>query len=132
MTRFLTDLRPLLAFDAASCVLFGLLLVGPTDLLSGWTGLPVILLRMAGLVLFPVAVLMAVAALRPVPPRALVTLIILGNAGWVAAGLCLLVLLPTTAFGVIFILAQAAFVAGLTLLEIRAAAVSAPVRGQAQ
>lgn len=117
-------LSRLLAFDAVSCLGMGVVLAAAAGPLAGLTDLPSGLLLAAGLLLLPVAALMAYAAYRPSP--ALVALIVTGNAGWIVASLAALVLTTPNALGAIFVLGQAVFVAGLTLLEWNASRRAAP------
>lgn len=122
-------LSRLLAFDAVSCLAMGVVLAAASGPLAGLTGLPSGLLLAAGLLLLPVAALMAFAAYRPSP--ALVVLIVAGNAGWVAASLGLFAFVAPNALGTAFVLGQAAFVAGLTLLEWNASRRAAPQAARA-
>jgi hypothetical protein len=88
-----------------------------SNFVGGLTGIPAPLLFWAGLILFPIAALMAYAGLQAAPPRPLVWLIVLGNIGWVAASLGVFAFIAPNALGYVFILAQAAAVAVLALLE---------------
>ncbi|MEO8650948.1 MAG: hypothetical protein ABI391_01520 [Hyphomicrobiaceae bacterium] len=112
-----TALQNVLLLDAATCVAAGALMAFGSNFVAGLTAIPAPLLFWAGLILFPVAALMAYAGLQATPPRPLVWLIILGNVGWVAASLALFAVIAPNALGVAFILAQAAAVAVLALLE---------------
>jgi hypothetical protein len=111
-------LRQLLGADAATCFAFGLLLVAGAGPLAPLLGLPETLLFYAGVVLFPCAALMVVAARSLARP--LVWLVVAGNAGWVVASVALLGFFDVTALGAAFVLVQAAAVAALTALEWRA------------
>jgi hypothetical protein len=84
---------------------------------AGLTAIPAPLLFWAGLILFPIAALMAYAGLQARPPRPIVWLIVLGNVGWVAASLGVFAFIAPNALGTVFILAQAAVVGVLALLE---------------
>ena len=119
LTGSAPTLRRLLAVDAATGLAMGVLLVAASAPLATLLGLPATLLFGAGVVLFPSAALMALAArsLRPL----LVSVVVVGNAAWVLASLGVLVLLAPNALGIAFVLMQAAVVTGLTLLERRAA-----------
>ena len=110
-------LQNILLLDAATCVAAGTLMAFGSNLVAGLTAIPAPLLAWAGLLLFPVAALMLYAGLQAMPPRPLVWLIVLGNIGWVAASLALFAFIAPNALGVAFILAQAATVAVLALLE---------------
>jgi hypothetical protein len=111
-------LRQVLNFDAATCIAFGLLLVIGTAPLSGLLGLPQALLFYSGLVLFPSAALMLIAARKLSAP--LVGVVIAGNAAWVVASVIVAFALEPTGLGVAFVLAQAAAVLVLLVLEWKA------------
>ncbi len=116
-------LRGVLAFDAATCILMGLLLsVWPVPL-SVLLGLPAALLLGAGLLLFPCAALMLLASVRPHP--LLVGLVVLGNVAWAAASVLVAVLMGPAILGMVFVLGQAVVVAALAWVEWQA-------RGQAR
>ena len=110
-------LHNVLLLDAATCIGAGALMAFGSNFVAGLTAIPVPLLYWAGLILFPIAALMAYAGLQATPPRPLVWLIVLGNIGWVAASLGVFAVIAPNALGYVFILAQAAVVAVLTLLE---------------
>ncbi len=121
MTVLNRFLRRTLAVDAVTCVGAGALMAFAAAPLAPLTGLPQPLLVAAGVALFPVAAIMAWLSRRQAAPAALVWLVILGNAGWVAGSLAVLVLTAPTAFGTAFVIAQAVAVAVLTVLEYRGA-----------
>ena len=108
--------RVLLA-DAATCLVFGLLLVVDGSALSGPLGLPVGLLHGAGALLLPCAALLLWLGLRPAPRPWMVGGVIALNAVWVVDSVLLLELTAPTMLGTLFVLAQAAVVALLALLE---------------
>ena len=110
-------LQNVLLLDAATCVGAGALMAFGSSFFGGLTGIPVPLLFWAGLILFPIAALMAYAGLQAMPPRPIVWLIVLGNIGWVIASLCVFAFIAPNALGYVFILAQAATVGVLALLE---------------
>jgi len=110
-------LSTILLLDATTCVAAGALMAFGSNFVAGLTAIPAPLLTWAGLILFPIAALMAYVALQAAPPRPLVWLIVVGNIGWVAASLALFAVIAPNALGVAFILAQAAAVAVLALLE---------------
>lgn len=112
-----TAFQNILLLDAATCVAAGALMAFGSDFVASLTAIPAPLLYWAGLILFPVAALMAYAGLQASPPRPLVWLIILGNIGWVAASLAVFAFIAPNALGSIFIVAQSATVAVLALLE---------------
>lgn len=117
--RLSSLLRRTLGFDAATCVGMGVAMTAGALPLAGVTGLPPALLLIAGIVLFPVAGLMAWLARRDSAPAPMVWLVIGGNAGWVAASVILLVSgwVRPTLVGELFVAVQALGVVGLTVLE---------------
>jgi hypothetical protein len=110
-------LQNVLLLDAATCVAAGALMAFGSDFVAGLTAIPAPLLYWAGLILFPIAALMAYAGLQTVPQRPIVWLIVLGNIGWVIASVAVFAFIAPNALGTVFILAQAAVVAVLALLE---------------
>ncbi|MBN9671269.1 hypothetical protein [Roseibium aggregatum] len=122
------NLKSLVVFDAVVCAAFGLLLIFGASLLERLTGIPEAFSFLCGLFLMPVAAFMAVIALRFVTTPPAVWVIVLGNAAWVAASLVLLTpgLIALNAFGVVFVLFQAVFVAVLACLEAKALLFSSP------
>jgi len=112
-------LKSLLFFDATSCGSFGLLLIFRAALLEHLTAIPATLLFVCGLFLIPAAALMAIVALRFSSKPPAVWLIVYANGAWVIASLVLLTpgLIAPNALGIVFILAQAAFVSVLVFLE---------------
>jgi hypothetical protein len=113
-------LRQIVIADAMTCFVFGLLLVAASAPLSPLLGLPQSLLFYAGVILFPCAALMGIAAKTSSKP--LIGTVIAGNVAWIAASIAVLFLFPTTGLGVVFLLAQAGAVAVLAALEWRAVA----------
>ena len=112
------NLKQLLVVDALTCLVTGILLVAAAAPLAGLLGLPQNLLFYAGVVLFPCAGLMVMAARSLSAP--LVWLVILGNIGWAVASVVVAFAFEPTAFGLVFVLAQAAVVAALGVMEWRA------------
>lgn len=110
-------LQNVLLLDAATCVATGALMAFGSNFVAGLTSIPAPLLYWAGLILFPIAALMIYAGLQATPPRPIVWLIVLGNIGWVIASLGVFAFIAPNALGYLFILAQAAVVAVLALLE---------------
>lgn len=110
-------LQNVLLLDAATCIAAGALMAFGSNLVAGLTAIPAPLLYWAGLILFPCAALMIYAGLQAAPSRPIVWLIVLGNIGWVIASLGIFAFIAPNALGTIFILAQAAVVAVLALLE---------------
>ena len=85
--------------DAATCVATSVLMSLFATALATLLGLPAALLFHAGASLFPIAAFMAWLALRPDISRWGAWLVILGNAGWVAGSVLVLVLFSPTAVG---------------------------------
>lgn len=108
-------LRGVLAFDAATCIIMGLLLSLMPVPLSAWLGLPAALLLAAGLLLFPSAALMLLASARP--HLVLVGLVVFGNVAWVVASGLVLVMMGPTVLGAVFVIGQAVVVAVLAWVE---------------
>jgi hypothetical protein len=117
------SLRQVLAIDAATCLAMGLLLMALSEPLAAWLALPASLLFGAGVLLLPCAVLMAIGAAMRRPAPALVWLVIAGNAAWVlASGLVAFALFEPNMLGLAFVVAQAAVVVVLLVLERQALA----------
>ena len=114
-------LRPLLWLDAVTCIAFGLLIAIAAGPLSELLGLPVPLLREAGILLFPFALFVLWVAMRTDPARG-TRAIIAANVAWVLASLALLAgpWVEPTAIGTAFVAVQAAAVAGIAILEAHA------------
>ena len=112
------DLRQWLIIDALTCLVTGVAFVAATNLLAGLLGLPEGLLRYAGLVLFPCAALMFIAARSLARP--LVWTVILGNFAWTLASVVVAFAFEPTTLGFAFTLGQAAAVALLGCFEWRA------------
>ena len=106
-------LRNALLLDAAASGATAILLIAGAGLLDGLLGLPVALMREAGLILVPFVGFVAWIGTRESLARGAVTAIIAANIVWVVASICLLVgnwVAPTT-LGYAFVLAQAGAVA---------------------
>ena len=114
-------LKTVLVLDAATCLAFGVLLTLGADLLGEWLSLPSNLLLIAGVILFPCAVLMYVTGRQATPSPALVWLIIIGNVGWVIASIAVLLLpaISPNLFGTGFVILQATAVCVLAWMEYR-------------
>ena len=110
-------LRRVLALDAASCAAMGLALGLAAAPLSALFGLPVDLVRTAGLLLLPLAAFIGWLASRPAPPPLLVWIVIVGNLGWTAESFALLAGYAPTPLGTAFVALQALAVLGLAGLE---------------
>jgi hypothetical protein len=128
-----TFLRRILLLDAASCAAMGLLLVTCNGLLSDVLSLPVGLLREAGVVLLPFALMLGLMSMRAHLPRALVWAVIVGNAIWAIDSIVLLFTgwVQPNLLGYLFVAGQAAFVAAMAQLEyigLRKSVAVSPVR----
>jgi hypothetical protein len=119
ITQSAKFLRTVLLIDAATCVAAGLLMALGADIVAGLTVVPALLLRYAGLSLFPVAIFIGLVATRETLTPPAVWVVIVGNALWAAGSVFLLfggVIAPNV-WGYVFIGAQAAAVAVLAELE---------------
>jgi hypothetical protein len=112
-------LRNVLLLDAAASGATGLLLIAGAGLLEGLLGLPVVLMREAGLILVPYVAFVAWTGTRTEIARGAVWAVIAANVLWAVASVCLLVsgLVAPTALGCAFVIAQAAVVAILGELQ---------------
>ncbi|WP_322999779.1 hypothetical protein [Castellaniella sp.] len=112
-------LQPLLAFDAATCMAMGALLLAASETIAALTYLPASLLFWAGAVLLPIAVFIGGLSRVQPPPRWAVMVVIVGNIAWGLASIVLptLGLVQPNALGWIFMLGQAAVVLLLAMLE---------------
>src|ERR1041385_3180755 len=106
-------LRYALLADAIASGATGALLIAGAGLLDGLLGLPVALMREAGLILVPYVAFVAWVGTREAIARGAVWAIIAANALWAGASVCLLVsgLVAPTTLGTAFVIAQAAVVA---------------------
>ena len=113
------SLRLVLLADAAASAATAALLVAGADVLERWLGLPVALMREAGLVLIPYVMLVLLVASRPAAAVAAVNAIIAVNAAWTAASLLLLAggWVSPTALGIAFVLAQAVAVGAFGAMQ---------------
>ena len=111
-------LSRMLALDAATCVISGLVLLAGSGWLSPLLGLPTNLLMPAGVVLLVFATLILAATSQPARSRGLVWAIIVGNLLWFDASLLVAFLwYEPTPLGLVVVVAQAVAVLGITLLE---------------
>ena len=112
-------LRTVLLADAIASGATGLLMIAGAGLLEGLLGLPVALLREAGLVLIPYVAFVAWVGTREAISRSAVQAIIVLNVLWVAGSIGLLVSgwVAPTMLGTAFVIAQAAVVAVLAELQ---------------
>jgi hypothetical protein len=112
-------LRNVLLLDAAASGATGLLLISGAGLLDGLLGLPVALMREAGLILVPYVAFVAWVGTRETITRGAVWAIVAANALWAIASVGLLVSgwVAPTALGYAFVIAQAVVVALLGELQ---------------
>ncbi len=111
--------QTVLAIDALTCLGAGVLMLTAANPIAALTGLPANLLTIAGIALLPVAALFFGMSRAQSVPAPLLWVAVLGNAGWIAASLAVLAIVPANGLGVAFVLVQAAAVLALTLLEAR-------------
>ncbi|WP_119300418.1 hypothetical protein [Dongia deserti] len=106
-------LRLALLADAIASGAMGVLLAAAAAPLADWLGLPLVLLRLVGLILIPYAGLLAYLGTRQATSRLPAQLIVAGNVLWVAGSILLLVtdLFSPTTLGMAFVIAQALVVA---------------------
>ena len=111
-------LRPVLLFDAATCIAMGALLVAAAAPIAGLTELPVPLLREAGILLFPFALFVLWSARQGggLPVRSVAAL----NLAWVAASFGAILWTQPNAFGIAFVAAQALAVGAIAAVQLYA------------
>ena len=112
MLRQITNLRFALLADAIMSGVTGLLMIAGADLLTGLLGLPVALMREAGLLLVPYVALVAFVGTRQNISHGAVKAIIALNIAWVAASIGLLMsgTVAPTVLGNAFVIFQAVVV----------------------
>ena len=115
-----TFLRYALLADAIASGATALLTIAGADALTALLGLPVVLMREAGLLLVPYVALVAFVGTRAAIARPAVRVIIGINVLWVLASAGLLVggFVAPTALGYAFVIAQAAAVAVFAELQV--------------
>jgi hypothetical protein len=120
MFRQNTFLRYALIADAVASGATGLMMIAGADLLTGLLGLPVPLMREAGLLLVPYVALAAFVGTREAIPFAAVKAIIALNVLWVLGSVGLLVggFVAPTLLGYAFVIVQAVAVGVLAELQI--------------
>jgi hypothetical protein len=120
MDRQNTFLRYALLADAIASGATGVLTIAGADLLTGILGLPVPLMREAGLLLVPYAAFVAWVGTRETISRAAVHATIALNVLWVAASIGLLLSgwVAPTVLGYAFVIAQAVVVGAFAELQI--------------
>lgn len=112
-------IKKILALDALTCALMGVVLTLSASALAPLLALPRDLLFYAGCLLFPIAIFMGVLARQDRPWAAGVWLVIVGNAAWVLASLVALLLVAPNMLGAGFLAGQALVVAVLALAEFK-------------
>ena len=112
-------LSRVLLLDGVTCAVFGLLLLVDGPVVAEMGALPLGLLRGAGAMLLPCAALLLWMSRRASLPIALVWAVIALNIGWVVDSVALLELgwIKPNGLGMAFVLAQAAAVAAVAVLE---------------
>ena len=112
-------LRRALLVDAVATAGMGALLAAAPGLLDGLLGLPVALLRGAGLALLPFAALLAWVARRPRIPASLAWTLVIVNVLWAIDSVVLPLTgwIDPTALGAAFVVAQGLIVAAFAWLE---------------
>ena len=120
MTSQNTFLRYALLADAVASGATGLLMIAGADALTGLLGLPVALMREAGLVLVPYVALVAFVGTRATIARGAVQAIIALNVLWVLGSVAVLLAAPIapTALGYAFVIAQAVAVGVFAELQV--------------
>ena len=122
-------LSRVLLLDGVTCAVFGLLLLVDGPVVAEMGALPLGLLRGAGAMLLPCAALLLWMSRRASLPIALVWAVIALNIGWVVDSVALLELgwIKPNGLGMAFVLAQAAAVAAVAVLEYAGLRRSSPV-----
>ena len=120
MLRQITNLRFALLADAVASGATGLMMIAGADLLTGLLGLPVALMREAGLLLVPYVALVAWVGTRANIPHGAVKAIIALNVLWVLGSVGLLVggFVAPTALGYAFVIFQATVVGVFAELQV--------------
>jgi hypothetical protein len=112
MLRQITNLRLALLADAVASGATGLMMIAGAELLTGLLGLPVALMREAGLLLVPYVALVAFVGTRQAISHGAVRAIIALNVAWVAGSIGLLMsgIVAPTVLGYAFVIFQAVVV----------------------
>jgi len=120
MLRQIANLRFALVADAVASGATGLMMIAGADLLTGLLGLPVALMREAGLLLVPYVALVAFVGTRQAIPHGAVKAIIALNIAWVAASIGLLMsgAVAPTLPGYAFVIFQAVVVGVFAELQV--------------
>ena len=120
MLSLITNLRFALLADAVASGATGLMMIAGAGLLTGLLGLPVPLMREAGLLLVPYVALVAYVGTRERIPHGAVRAIIALNVLWVAGSVGLLVsgFVAPTMLGNAFVILQAIVVGVFAELQV--------------
>ncbi len=120
MLRLITNLRFALLADAVASGATGLMMITGADLLTGLLGLPVSVMRYAGLVLVPYVAFVAFIGTRQHISHGAVKAIVAMNIAWVlgSAGLLAGGFVAPTALGYAFVIVQAVAVGVFAELQI--------------
>ena len=120
MLRQITNLRFALLADAAASGATGLMMIAGAGLLDGLLGLPVALMREAGLLLIPYVAFVAYVGTRETISRPAVQATIAINVLWVAASVGLLMsgYVAPTVLGYAFVIFQAVVVGVFAELQL--------------
>ena len=112
MLRQITNLRFALLADAVASGATGLMMIAGADLLTGLLGLPVALMREAGVLLVPYVAFVAFVGTRQAISHGAVRAIIALNLAWVAGSIGLLMsgIVAPTVLGYAFVIFQAVVV----------------------
>ena len=118
--REMSFLRAALLIDAVASGLTAALLVAGADALRDWLGLPVVLMREAGLILVAYVAFVVFAATRAQISAGAVWTIIACNALWTVASIAVLEsgLVAPTMLGTVFVVSQALAVFALGALQL--------------
>lgn len=124
-------LKKLLALDAVTCAVMGLMLVSVSAPIAALTAIPEPMLFAAGVLLLPIAAFMAMVARDMVSPTWAVHVIVGGNILWIllSVGLPISEVVSPNTLGWLFVVVQAAAVALFAGLEWSARHRAAPVVG---
>jgi hypothetical protein len=111
-------LRPVLLFDAATCLIMGVLLIGAGGFVATATELPAALLAGAGIVLLPFSLFVLWAA--RVGGGWPVQFVIAANIAWVLASFGAIVWAQPNGLGVVLVVVQAIAVGAIAGLQAHA------------
>ena len=118
--REMSFLRLALLIDAAASGMTAVLLVAGADALRDWLGLPVVLMREAGLVLVAYVAFVVFVAMQAQVWAGAVWVVIACNALWTVASIAIIetgMVAPTT-LGIVFVIGQALAVLALGALQL--------------